>query len=225
VTFAVRAGEIVGITGLLGSGRRELALALFGLEPAEAGQIQIDGRTTRIRTVQDAVQAGVAYVPQDRLTEGLFAEQSIARNVAVSSVAALAARAGWIRPASWRSFVERWMNALAIQAPSAHLAVAQLSGGNQQKTVLGRWLATQAQLLILNGPTVGIDIGAKLDVHEKIRDLARQGIAVVLISDDLAELTELCGRILLMHRGRIVKELGAAAGDEDALATELAALK
>ena len=225
VTFAVRAGEIVGITGLLGSGRRELALSLFGLEPADAGQIQIDGRPTPIRTVPDAMRAGVACVPEDRLTEGLFTEQSVARNVAVAGVAAVASRAGWIRSALWRDLVDHWMKVLRIQAPSARMPVGQLSGGNQQKVVLGRWLATQAKVLILNGPTVGVDIGAKMDVHEKIRDLARQGIAVVLISDDLPELTELCGRILLMHRGRIAKELGAAACTEDALATELAALK
>jgi simple sugar transport system ATP-binding protein len=225
VTFTVRAGAIVGITGLLGSGRRELALALFGLEPADAGQVQMDGRPVQIRTVQEAMQAGVAYVPEDRLTEGLFAEQSIERNVAVSSVAALATRAGWLRPAPWRDFVGRWMKTLNIQAPSARMPVGQLSGGNQQKVVLGRWLATQARVLILNGPTVGIDVGAKRDVHEKIRDLARRGMSVLLISDDLPELAELCSRILLMHRGRIVKELTAGACDEDTLARELGALE
>jgi simple sugar transport system ATP-binding protein len=225
VTFVAGAGETVGITGLLGSGRRELALALFGLDPAEAGGIQIDGRPVRLRTVQDAMRAGVACVPEDRLTEGIFAEQPLGRNIAVSSVATLATRAGWIRRAPWQDFIGRWMRALAIQAPSARIAVGQLSGGNQQKVVLGRWLATQAKVLILNGPTVGIDIGAKMDVHERIRDLARRGMSVLLISDDLPELAALCSRILLMHRGRIVKELAAAACDEDTLARELSALR
>jgi simple sugar transport system ATP-binding protein len=225
VTFSVCAGEIVGITGLLGSGRQELALALFGLASADSGQIQIDGRATQIRTVQDALRTGVAYVPEDRLVEGVFAEQSTERNIAVSSIAALATRAGWIRSAPLRDFVGRWMKTLSIQAPSPYTAVGHLSGGNQQKVVLGRWLATQAKVLILNGPTVGVDIGTKMDVHEKIRDLARQGIAVILFSDDLPELAELCSRILLMHRGRIVKELEAVTGDEGTLATELGALE
>jgi simple sugar transport system ATP-binding protein len=117
------------------------------------------------------------------------------------------------------------MTGLRIQAPSARMPVASLSGGNQQKVVLGRWLATQAKILILNGPTVGIDVGAKSDVHAKIRELARQGMAVLLISDDLPELVEVCRRILLMHRGRIVKELAAAECAEDTLAAELGRLE
>ncbi len=225
VNLEVRSGEIVGVTGLLGSGRRELALALFGLEPADSGQIVVDGRVVRIRRVQDAVEAGIAYVPEDRLTEGLFAEQSIERNIAISNTASLANRAGWIRSARLRDIVGRWTQDLRIQAPSMQMPVGRLSGGNQQKVVLGRWLATQAKVLILNGPTVGVDVGAKADVHEKIQQLARRGIAVLLISDDLPELLELCRRILVMHRGRIVKELEAADSSEDTLAAELGALK
>ncbi len=224
VSCEVHEGEIVGITGLLGSGRTELALALFGLAPADAGQIRIHGGATRIRSVPDALRAGIAYVPEDRLTEGIFAEQSIQRNIAVSCLGALANRIGWIRPAPLRTLVKRWMENLKIQAPSPGTPTGHLSGGNQQKVVLGRWLATEAKVLILNGPTVGVDIGAKMDVHEKIRELAGQGIAVLLISDDLPELVELCQRILLLHRGRIVKELQAARCREDDLAAELSAL-
>ena len=224
VNFAVGAGEIVGITGLLGSGRTELALALFGLAPADAGQIRIHGQATRIRSVPDAIRAGIAYVPEDRLAEGVFAEQSIEKNVAVSSIGTLANRIGWIRFAPLRALVGRWMESLRIQATSARTPVGHLSGGNQQKVVLGRWLATRAKVLILNGPTIGVDIGAKADVHEKIRELAGQGMAVILISDDLPELVEVCQRVLIMHRGRIVKELPAARCGEEALAAELDAL-
>ena len=202
ISFEVRAGEILGVTGLLGSGRTELARSLFGLEPADSGRIEIGGQTVRMRTVQDAIRAGIAYVPEDRLTEGVFAEQSIERNIAISGLSSLAGRLGWIKPASLRRVVGQWMTELRIQAPSARMPVASLSGGNQQKVVLGRWLATQAKILILNGPTVGIDIGAKSEVHEKIRELARKGMAVLLISDDLPELAEVCHRILVMHRGR-----------------------
>ncbi len=225
IHFEVRAGEILGIMGLLGSGRTELARSLFGLEPADSGRIEIGGQVIRMRTVQDAIQAGVAYVPEDRLTEGVFAEQSIERNIAISGLSSLAGRVGWIKPALLRRVVGQWMTELRIQAPSPRMPVASLSGGNQQKVILGRWLATQARLLILNGPTVGIDIGAKSEVHEKIRELARKGMAVLLISDDLPELVEVCHRILLMHRGRIVKELPAAGCNEDTLAAELGRLE
>ncbi len=223
VSFAVRSGEVVGVTGLLGCGRTELALALFGLAPANSGQIHVDGREVTIRNVQDAVQAGIAYVPEDRLTEGIFAEQSTGRNLAISSLPALTGRAGWIRSAPLKTFVSRWMNDLRIQAPSGRTAVGQLSGGNQQKVVLGRWLATQAKVLVLNSPTAGVDVGAKADVHRKIGELARRGMAVLLISDDLPELADVCSRILLMHRGRIAKELPAGC-NEDTLAAELGAL-
>jgi simple sugar transport system ATP-binding protein len=225
ISFEVRSGEILGVTGLLGSGRTELARSLFGLEPADSGRIEIGGQTVRMRTVQDAIRAGVAYVPEDRLTEGVFAEQSIERNIAISALSSLTGRAGWIRPAFLRRMVGQWMADLRIQAPSASVPVASLSGGNQQKVVLGRWLATHAKVLILNGPTVGIDVGAKSEVHEKIREFARQGMAVLLISDDLPELVEVCRRILVMHRGRIVKELPTAGCDEDRLATELGRLE
>jgi simple sugar transport system ATP-binding protein len=225
ISFEVRAGEILGITGLLGSGRTELARSLFGLEPADSGRIEIGGQVIRMRTVQDAIRAGIAYVPEDRLTEGVFAEQSIERNIAISSLSSLAGLAGWIGPASLRRMVGQWMGDLKIQASSARMPVASLSGGNQQKVVLGRWLATQAKILILNGPTVGIDISAKLEVHEKVRELARKGMAVLLISDDLPELAAVCRRILVMRQGRIVKELPAAGCNEDALAAELGRLE
>ncbi|MCL5280062.1 MAG: sugar ABC transporter ATP-binding protein [Planctomycetes bacterium] len=225
ISLEVSSGEIVGITGLLGSGRTELARSLFGLEPADSGRIEISGQVIRMRSVQDAIRVGIAYVPEDRLTEGVFAEQSIERNLAISALPSFAGRAGWIRPASLRRAAGQSMTELRIQAPSARMPVANLSGGNQQKVVLGRWLATQAKILILNGPTVGIDVGAKSEVHEKIRELARQGMAVLLISDDLPELVELCRRILLMHRGRIVKELAGADCNEDTLAAELGRLE
>ncbi len=225
IHFELRAGEILGITGLLGSGRTELARALFGLEPADSGRIEIGGQVVRMRTAQDATRAGVAYVPEDRLTEGIFAEQSLERNIAIASLPSLAGPAGWIGPAFLRRVVGQWMTELRIHAPSARMPVANLSGGNQQKVVLGRWLATRAKILILNGPTVGIDVGAKYEVHEKIWELARKGMAVLLISDDLPELVEVCHRILVMHRGRIVKELQAAGCNEDTLAAELGRLE
>ncbi|MCU0918001.1 MAG: sugar ABC transporter ATP-binding protein [Planctomycetes bacterium] len=225
VSFAAGAGEVVGITGLLGSGRTELALSLFGLAPADSGTIEIAEQAVRIRSVPDALRAGIAYVPEDRLTEGVFAEQSIERNLAISGLSAWAHPAGWISPARLRRVVAPWLGRLRIQTPSARMPVAGLSGGNQQKVVLGRWLATQARVLILNGPTVGVDVGAKADIHAQIRELVGHGLTALLISDDLRELAEVCDRILVMHRGRIVREIPAAGCDENALARELGRLE
>ncbi len=225
ICFEVQRGEILGITGLLGSGRAELALALFGLEPVDSGTIRLEGRDIRLGNVSEAVIAGLAYVPEDRTLEGLFPPQSIERNMAIAGLGSFANRFGWLRPGQLRATVDRWMKDLSIRAPAQQTAVENLSGGNQQKVVLGKWLAAHTKLLILNGPTVGVDIGAKVDVHERIRSLVEQGLGVILISDDLPELLSLSRRVLLMSRGRIVKELTCESLDHDALAAELAELE
>jgi len=224
ISFDVHRGEILGITGLLGSGRAELALALFGLESVDSGTICLEGRDIRLGNVSEAVRAGLACVPEDRTLEGLFPPQSIERNIAIAGLESFANRIGWLRRRSLRASANRWMKDLSIRAPSRQTAVENLSGGNQQKVVLGKWLAAHTKLLILNGPTVGVDIGAKVDVHERIRALAEQGLGAILISDDLPELLSLCRRVLLMSRGRIVKELTSDSLDHDALAAELAEL-
>ncbi|MBN1420171.1 MAG: sugar ABC transporter ATP-binding protein [Planctomycetes bacterium] len=210
VSFDLRRGEILGITGLLGSGRTEVAKALFGLEPADAGSIAIEGTPVRIRCVRDAVRAGIAYVPEDRLAEGLFLEQPVDRNIAAAGLKLLARRGGLIDLRRLRVLAARWMEALAIKAPSPKIPVQALSGGNQQKVVLAKWLATAARILILNGPTVGVDVGAKEEIHARIAELARGGMGVIVISDDRPELDALCGRIIAMQRGRIARENGEA---------------
>ncbi len=203
VTFEVAEGEILGITGLLGSGRTELALALFGVRPADAGTVSVDGVVHRIGSVRDAVRARIAYVPEDRVSEGLFLPQSIARNVNVSVLGAYRRPSGLLDFGRLRDNVRRWVKDLAIATPDPELPVQSLSGGNQQRVVLAKWLSTEARVLVLNGPTVGVDIGSKADIHRKLKELARLGLGIVVISDDLPELVQNCNRVLFMHKGSL----------------------
>jgi simple sugar transport system ATP-binding protein len=211
----LRPGEIVGLSGLLGSGRTDLALTLFGMSPGYGGEIRIDGELVHLETVQDAIGHGIAYVPEDRLTEGLFHAQSIERNMLASSYDGFARWAMIDRPRA-RAVGEGMVKAMQIATPSIDRPVAQLSGGNQQRVVIARWLLTDAKVLILNGPTVGVDVGSKAEIHRKIRELARdQGLAVLMISDDVPELAQNCNRVVVMHRGRFAGEVDTAATTEE----------
>jgi simple sugar transport system ATP-binding protein len=207
VTFDLAQGEILGITGLLGSGRTELALSLFGVKPHDRGTVKVDGVERRLRTIQDAIRAGIAYVPEDRVSEGLFLPQSIARNMGVSVLRELRGRGGLLDFERYAALVRRWIKDLSIATPDAELPVQSLSGGNQQRVVLARWLSTRARVLVLNGPTVGVDIGSKADIHAKLKELAAQGLGIIVISDDLPELVQNCNRVLVMHKGRVVGQL------------------
>jgi simple sugar transport system ATP-binding protein len=206
VSFELREGEILGVTGLLGSGQTDLCHALFGLESASSGLILIRGQPHTIRNPQDAMAAGIAYVPEDRLTEGLFLTQSVERNLVAARLDPVRDRRGWIRPAAITRHVDEWLAKLDIQAASGRMPVNALSGGNQQRVLLARWLATCPDILILNGPTVGVDVGSKEGIHRKLRALASEGMGIMMISDDLPELTQNCVRVLVMQEGRIVHE-------------------
>ena len=221
VSFALFPGEIVGITGLLGSGRTELAMALFGLRPPDRGRVYIDGKPVRLRNVQDAIRNGMGYVPEDRLTQGLFLVQPIAKNIVASTIGTLLNRLGLIDSQRAGDEVNTWVKNLSIATPSAFLPVQSLSGGNQQRVVLAKWLATSPRILVLNGPTMGVDIGSKADIHATIRKLAQQGMGVLIISDDIPELLQNCNRILLMRRGRIVGQFEANRITENELAQKL----
>jgi len=203
ISFALGRGEILGITGLLGSGRTELALALFGMLPVDSGEILIEGRPVHIHDVQSAIRHGIGYVPEDRLTEGLFLDQSIGRNIVVRVVDTLTQGGGILSTERFHQQVRYWVDQLSIKTANPELPVKSLSGGNQQRVVLAKWLASKPRILILNGPTVGVDVGSKMELHEIIKDLARQGFGILVISDDIPELLHLCNRILLMRRGRL----------------------
>lgn len=215
LSLAIRPGEIVGLSGLLGSGRTEVALTLFGMLPGYRGEVRVDGAPVTLRTTHDAIEAGIAYVPEDRLTEGLFLAQSINRNMLATSYERLAPRLVIDRDRA-DAMTSGMIKSMQIATPTGEKPVIELSGGNQQRVVLARWLLTDARVLILNGPTVGVDVGSKAEIHRKIRELAvRHGLAVVMISDDVLELVQNCNRIVLMHRGRFVDEVETAATTEE----------
>ena len=207
-------GEIVGITGLLGSGRTPLAKALFGMTK-HSGKILVDGKTVALESVRSAIDNGIAYVPEDRLSEGLFATQSINRNLLAAAYDRIAGLFGVVDRIRGTRLTEDLIHDLKIATPSGNNPVNSLSGGNQQRVVLGRWLLTDAKVLILNGPTVGVDVGSKAEIHAMVRTLAEQnGLSVLMISDDVPELIQNCNRILIIHRGQFVREIQASEADE-----------
>lgn len=206
ISFRVSPGEILGITGLLGSGRTELALSLFGVTRPDSGQIHFEGKPVQINSVQDAVNLGLAYVPEDRLTQGLINIQSVGDNIVITTLDSFINRFKLLDQSKVKTAIQRWVKDLSIKIPSAESAVQTLSGGNQQRVVLAKWIATRPKVLILDGPTVGIDVAAKFSIHEIIRDLARAGIAIILISEEITEVYNNCNRVLVMRKGCIVRE-------------------
>ncbi len=204
IDFDLYPGEILGITGQLGSGRTELALALFGVNPLDQGEIYIDGKLVRIKTIQDAINNGIGYLPEDRITEGLFLEQSIGRNIIITILKRITNKLAILNNSKTNYQINKWIKNLNIVTPSYHLPVRTLSGGNQQRVVLAKWIAAEVKILILNGPTVGVDIGSKVEIHQKLRELAKEGIGVIIISDDIPEIVNNCTKILIMYKKRII---------------------
>ena len=221
ISFELRSGEIIGVTGLLGSGRTELALALYGMLPIDSGTVEIDGEQVEINSIQQAISHGIGYVPEDRLTEGLFLEQPIGNNVVVRIIDRLRNKLGLTDPKQVNGQVKAWVKALSIKTSDPDLPVNTLSGGNQQRVVLAKWLASKPRLMILNGPTVGVDIGSKNELHDLIKQLASEGMGLLLISDDIPELLQTCNRILLMRNGRIAERIRPRATDENELTVKL----
>ncbi|MFK8033947.1 MAG: sugar ABC transporter ATP-binding protein [Hyphomicrobiales bacterium] len=219
--FELKAGEVLGITGLLGSGRTSLAKALFGLAKADKGQIALDGNTIPLGDPIAAASAGIGYVPEDRLTEGLFLTQSIVRNVAIGRLEAHE-KNGFLNIVSLVGEAGDWLKKLKVKAPDIEAPVKSLSGGNQQRVALARWLSRAPSVLILNGPSVGVDVGSKAEIHDIIRELANSGIGIIVISDDLPELLATCQRILVMKEGAIVEEIEGMSVSEEELAHRLA---
>jgi simple sugar transport system ATP-binding protein len=200
-------GEILGITGLLGSGRTELALSLFGLNRPQSGQIRIDGQHYKIRTPRDAIRAGISYLPEDRHSQGLFLQQSIGVNLIVTILKRLLNKFGIISRKKRLKSMTMYVEDLRIKTPSLEAPAESLSGGNQQRVVLGKWLATNPRIFILDGPTVGIDIASKSEIHQLIKSLAKKGMGIIVISDEINEVFHNCNRILVMKNGRIAAEV------------------
>lgn len=222
INFHLKKGEVLGITGLLGSGRTSLAKALFGLVAPDRGSISVDDKDVPTGDPIAASLAHIGYVPEDRLTEGLFLSQSIVRNVAIGRLDEHVNGRGFLNMGSLVSEAADWLTKLKVKAPDIEAAVQSLSGGNQQRVVLARWLSRAPRILILNGPSVGVDVGSKAEIHDIVRDLAGEGIGIIVISDDLPELLATCHRILVMREGRIIDELSGGSVTEAQLAHRLA---
>ncbi len=202
INFDIRRGEVLGFAGLVGSGRTDVGLALFGIEPSDAGEIVWEGTTQAIRTSEHALELGIAYVTEDRRQLGLTLPMSIASNITLPMLNGYLNRLGLIRRKNEVVTAEDFRTRLSIRAPSIRVETGKLSGGNQQKVVLAKWLNAQPKLLILDEPTRGIDVGAKAEVHRIINDLAKEGMSILMISSDLPEVLAMSDRILVMREGR-----------------------
>jgi simple sugar transport system ATP-binding protein len=221
VSFSIAPGEILGVTGLLGSGRTELAEAIFGQYPVDSGEIIVEGKTIPLNSSSAAIKAGIGYVPPDRLTQGLFLEQSILRNLVAVGIDQYQGRGGSLAKNRLIEAGEKWIKDLRIKTKNSKNPVTSLSGGNQQRVVLAKWLAMKPRLMILNGPTVGVDIGSKREILEIIRDRAQEGMAFLVVSDDIPELVQICHRVLVIKNGQISKEFSESELDENILYKEL----
>jgi rhamnose transport system ATP-binding protein len=209
IDFDVRAGEIVGLAGLVGAGRTEVARAVFGIDPYDSGSVTMAGAPLRPRSPRDSIAARMAFVPEDRRKQGLVMDLSVTKNTTLTLRHQLA-RFGLISRSREAAASREWSTRLQVKTGSQDLAVSTLSGGNQQKVVLAKWLATDPRFLIVDEPTRGIDIGTKAEVHRLISELAGRGIAVLMISSELPEVLGMADRILVMHEGRITADFARA---------------
>jgi ABC-type sugar transport system ATPase subunit len=209
ISLQVRAGEIVGLAGLVGSGRTELARAIAGADPIDGGTIAVDGEVRRIRSPADAMAAGMAFLPESRKDDGLFMELSIASNTTFADLPNVASRFGVLRRGIERTKTRPLLNSLSVDPPNPSMRVANLSGGNQQKVLFARWLFRNPHVLILDEPTRGVDVAARAAIHRLINNLAAEGTAVLLISSEIEEVLGLAHRVLVMRLGSITREFGA----------------
>ncbi|MER7441476.1 sugar ABC transporter ATP-binding protein [Micromonospora avicenniae] len=213
VSFTVRGGEIVALAGLVGAGRSEVARAVFGVDRYDAGEVRVAGRPLPPGSPRRAIAAGLALVPEDRRQQGLVMELSVERNATLARRRALS-RLGLLIGGAERAEAQRWTRRLQVKASRLTAPVATLSGGNQQKVVLAKWLATEPRVLIIDEPTRGIDVGTKAEVHRLLSELANEGLAILMISSELPEVLGMADRVLVMHEGRVVRELSRAEADE-----------
>jgi rhamnose transport system ATP-binding protein len=210
---------VLGFAGLIGAGRTDIGLALFGIEPATAGTIILNGAPQTIRSPRQAMALGIAYLSEDRRQLGLSLPMSISANISLPVLSRYLNRLGLVRTGQERATAEAFRKRLAIRTPSVDIPVAKLSGGNQQKVMLSKWLNTHPALLILDEPTRGIDVGAKAEVHAMIGELAAEGIGIIMISSDLPEVLAMSDRVLVMREGRQMAILDRADADSETVMT------
>jgi rhamnose transport system ATP-binding protein len=215
VSFQAHRGEILGFAGLVGAGRTEMARAIFGITSPDAGEILIDGQPVRLASPTEAMRLGIAYVPEDRYQHGLVREFSIASNVTLPIWRSISSWLGIVNVRQERAIATDYFQRLQIRATSIEQLAQSLSGGNQQKVVIAKWLATNPRILILDEPTRGVDIGAKAEVHRLISQLASEGIVIIMISSELPEVLAMSDRVLVMHEGRLTGEFARAEATEE----------
>jgi ribose transport system ATP-binding protein len=203
ISFDLYRGEILGIAGLMGAGRTELARAVFGADARDEGEIVLSGETLQVASPADAIRAGIAYLPEDRKLDGLAVKMLLSENVSMANLAGVCGPASVISADKERKAAERFIQELAIKTPSVYQVVNNLSGGNQQKVVVAKWLFRNSRVLFFDEPTRGIDVGAKLAIHELIDLLARQGVGIIMISSELPEILGMTDRVLVLHEGRL----------------------
>ena len=206
INFELKRGQVIGFCGLLGSGRTELALSLFGITKPDTGRIFCDGVETQFKNHQDAIKKGIGYVSEDRLTLGLILEQSVSDNTVISIMDQLVTKAGLIDESRRQKTVTEWIGNMGVKVSDLSLPISSLSGGNQQKVVLAKWILTQPKVLILDSPTVGVDVGAKDSIYKLIEQLSRQGVSVILISDEVPEVYYNCDRVFHFVQGKIISD-------------------
>ena len=204
VTFEVRAGEILGITGLVGAGRSETMQAIFGINTADSGKVMLDGQEVNIRSPKEALDHGIAYIPESRQTQGLILKKTIRDNILLPQLSKYANAFGILNNTKMRDAANQWIEMLDVRPNDPNNLAMQLSGGNQQKVVLAKWISTNARVLIVDEPTNGVDIGAKDEIHKILRDIANQGTAVIMVSSELVEILACSDRVMVMRRGRVV---------------------
>ncbi|NLZ52427.1 MAG: sugar ABC transporter ATP-binding protein [Thermoanaerobacteraceae bacterium] len=208
ISFKVREGEVLGLSGLMGAGRSEIVRCIFGLDRFDEGEILIEGKALYIRKPLDAIKAGIGLVPEDRRKDGFVPLMSVRENLTLPSLPWINTK-GWINKNIESEIAESYISALGIKTPSPEHAVSNLSGGNQQKCVLGKWLALNPRIIILDEPTRGIDVGAKAEIHRIIEGLAKKGVAIIMISSELPEILGVSDRIIVLHEGVITGEYDA----------------
>lgn len=210
ISFHVKRGEIVGFAGLMGAGRTEVARAIFGADAIDGGEIIVHGKKARIREPYDAVKQGIGYLSEDRKRYGLLVDMDVKSNVAIASYRNYRNALGWMRGHRIESASEQVVGTLKVKTPSVHQRVKFLSGGNQQKVVIGKWLTRDSDILIFDEPTRGIDVGAKAEIYKLLEELAEQGKAILMISSELPEILRMSHRVIVMCEGRITGELSRA---------------
>ncbi len=214
VSFALRGGEILGLAGLVGAGRTELARLLFGADRADAGQVYLYGQPVRINSPSQAIRRGLGFVTEDRKLQGLVLSMAVSENITLSHLNAVS-RLGFLRGREERRAAEKFVEDLDIRTPSVRQIVRNLSGGNQQKVVLAKWLFTRSKVMIFDEPTRGIDVASKAEIHQIMRNVAAGGAGVIMISSELPEILEMSDRILVMHEGRLAGELARAEATQE----------